>query len=114
MAVKTEPVGTEYIGRRTRKLDALERVMGKATFGADLHLPDMLHGNLLRSPHPHARIKRIDTSKPRVQAYRAPGGTTVCFAVESHMDEVAERLGMDPLQFRMINEVEEGDRMPDD
>ena len=63
MATTTEAVDTKYIGKRTRKVDALERVTGKAAFGADLHLPGMLHGKVLRSPHPHARIKSIDTTK---------------------------------------------------
>lgn len=52
----------------------------------------------------------VVTNKPRVQAYRAPGGTPVAFAVESHMDEVAEQLGMDPLQFRIKNAPKEGDK----
>jgi CO/xanthine dehydrogenase Mo-binding subunit len=56
----------------------------------------------------------VVTNKPRVQAYRAPGGTPVAFAIESHMDEVAEKLGIDPLEFRRINAVEEGDRMTND
>ncbi len=56
----------------------------------------------------------VVTNKPRVQAYRAPGGTPAAFAVETVMDMVAERLGMDPLQFRMINAVEEGDKMTND
>jgi CO/xanthine dehydrogenase Mo-binding subunit len=56
----------------------------------------------------------VVTNKPRVQAYRAPGGTPVGFAVESHMDEVAEKLGIDPLKFRMINAVEEGDKATND
>ncbi|MBI4312266.1 MAG: xanthine dehydrogenase family protein molybdopterin-binding subunit [Chloroflexi bacterium] len=59
---------------------------------------------------PNIRIEGYDvvTNKPRVQAYRAPGGTPIAFAVESHMDEVAEKLGMDPLQFRMVNATDEG------
>ncbi len=49
------------------------------------------------------------TNKPRVQAYRAPGGTPVAFAVESNMNMLAHALSMDPLEFRMKNAVEEGD-----
>ena len=63
MATTTDAADTNYIGQRTRKVDALERVTGKAAFGADLHLPGMLHGKVLRSPHPHARIRGIDTAK---------------------------------------------------
>ncbi|MBI2171078.1 MAG: xanthine dehydrogenase family protein molybdopterin-binding subunit [Chloroflexi bacterium] len=52
----------------------------------------------------------VVTNKPRVQAYRAPGGTPIAFAIESHMDEVAEKLGIDPLQFRILNAPGEGDK----
>ena len=51
----------------------------------------------------------VVTNKPRVQAYRAPGGTPAAFGVEVVMDEVALKLGMDPLEFRKVNAVEEGD-----
>src|SRR5437763_6259690 len=51
------------IGRRTPKVDALDKVTGRAQFGADVALPRMLVGKVLRSPHAHARLKRIDTSK---------------------------------------------------
>ena len=63
MATTAEKTENNYIGKRVEKVDALERVTGKAAFGADIHLPGMLHGKVLRSPHPHARIKRIDISK---------------------------------------------------
>ena len=56
----------------------------------------------------------VVTNKPRVQAYRAPGGTPIAFAVESHMDEVAEKLELDPLECRIINASEEGDKMTND
>ncbi|MFQ5875608.1 MAG: xanthine dehydrogenase family protein molybdopterin-binding subunit, partial [Dehalococcoidia bacterium] len=51
------------MGKRVPKVDAPERVTGTAVFGADFYLPGMLHGKVLRSPHPHSRIKRIDYSK---------------------------------------------------
>lgn len=51
------------IGRRTPKVDALDKVTGRAQFGADVTLPRMLVGKVLRSPHAHARITRIDVSK---------------------------------------------------
>lgn len=52
-----------YIGKPIPKVDALERVTGTARFGADLKLQGMLYGKVLRSPHPHAIIRRIDTSR---------------------------------------------------
>jgi xanthine dehydrogenase molybdenum-binding subunit len=51
------------IGKQIPRLDGLERVTGKATYAADVHLADMLYARVLRSPHPHARILRIDTSR---------------------------------------------------
>ena len=53
---------TNIIGKRVARVDAYERVSGSAEFPSDVVLPDMLYGAILRSPHPHARVKRIDTS----------------------------------------------------
>ena len=53
----------KYIGKPVEKADALERVTGKAQYGADIYLTGMLHGKVLRSPHPHAKINKIDYSK---------------------------------------------------
>jgi len=53
----------KVIGTSLLKVDAPERVMGKATFGADIDFPGMLWAKIVRSPYPHARIKKIDTSK---------------------------------------------------
>ncbi len=55
-------VGT-VVGQRLPRLDALDKVTGKAVYAADFVLPGMLYGKLLRSPHPHARLVRIDTAK---------------------------------------------------
>ena len=60
----SEPRGTYHVlGTRPPRHDALEKVTGAARYGADVHLPGMLHGKILRSPHAHARIHAIDTSK---------------------------------------------------
>jgi putative selenate reductase molybdopterin-binding subunit len=53
----------QTLGHATPRIDALERVSGKATYTADVQLPGMLYARVLRSPHPHARIRRIDVSK---------------------------------------------------
>lgn len=55
----------------------------------------------------------VVVNKPRTAAYRAPGGTNATFAAETVMDELAEKLGMDPLEFRLLNGVKEGDRRID-
>lgn len=52
----------------------------------------------------------VINNKPKTGAYRAPGGTNAAFASEVVIDEVAEKLGIDPLEFRRINAVVEGDR----
>ena len=51
-------------------------------------------------------------NKQKVQAYRAPGQPQAAFAVEPVIDELAEKLGLDPLEFRLMNAAKEGDRMP--
>lgn len=51
----------------------------------------------------------VNTHKPQIGAYRAPGGPQASFAVEAHMDQLARELGLDPLAFRLQNAVEEGD-----
>jgi len=50
------------VRKRIPKLDAEEKVTGKAIYIHDLKIPGMLYGKILYSPHPHARIKSIDTS----------------------------------------------------
>jgi len=53
----------KVIGTRPIRHDGIDKVTGRAAYGADIHFPDMLHGKVLRSPHAHARIKSIDISK---------------------------------------------------
>jgi CO/xanthine dehydrogenase Mo-binding subunit len=47
------------------RIDAVERVTGRATYTRDVSLDGMLYAQVLRSPHPHARIRSIDLSKAR-------------------------------------------------
>ena len=51
-------------------------------------------------------------NKQKAQAYRAPGQPQANFTVECAMDELAEQLGIDPMELRLKNAVKEGDRMP--
>ena len=53
----------------------------------------------------------VVVNKQKVQAYRAPGQPQGAFAVEPVIDELAEKLGLDPVEFRLKNAVKEGDRM---
>ncbi|HEX5600811.1 MAG TPA: molybdopterin cofactor-binding domain-containing protein, partial [Hyphomicrobiaceae bacterium] len=65
----TEAAEFKIIGTRPIRPDGVDKVTGRARFGADYNLPGQLIGKVLRSPYPHARIKRIDTSK----AEKLPG-----------------------------------------
>ena len=64
---------------------------------------------------PNGRIDGYDVcvNKPRSNAYRAPGSTQACYAAESVVDELSEKLGMDPLEFRLKNAAQEGTRRID-
>jgi len=66
------------VGTRPLRPDGVDKVTGRARFGADLYLPNMLIGKVLRSPHPHARIKAIDVSK----ALALPGVKAVVTAAD--------------------------------
>ncbi len=52
----------DVVGTRPVRHDGTDKVTGRAVYGADVSLPGMLHGAILRSPHAHARIRSIDTS----------------------------------------------------
>jgi xanthine dehydrogenase molybdenum-binding subunit len=72
---------SEYavVGKGIARIDADVRVTGKAIFGDDVQLPGLLHGKVLRSPHAHARIRRLDTTK----AERLPGVKAVVTAQDA-------------------------------
>lgn len=55
----------QVIGQRPIRPDGADKVTGRANFGADLRLPGMLTGRVLRSPHAHARIRAIDVAAAR-------------------------------------------------
>ena len=61
---------------------------------------------------PNARIEGFDVvvNRPKTAAYRAPGTPAAAFAVETALDELAEELGMDPLELRLQNTAREGTR----
>lgn len=51
------------VGKPLPRVDGKVKVTGEGKFAADIMLPNMLHGKILRSPHPHAKIMKIDTSR---------------------------------------------------
>jgi putative selenate reductase molybdopterin-binding subunit len=78
-----------YIGKRVPKIDGIDLVMGSAKFVVDLGLPGMLCGKILRSPLPHARIRRIDTSK----AQQLPGVKAVVTGADFPKEKYGYVLG---------------------
>ncbi|MDP6273241.1 MAG: hypothetical protein QGI84_04480, partial [Dehalococcoidia bacterium] len=64
MTVAREPNGSyRVIGTQPIRHDGHDKVTGRAEYGADISLPGMIWGEILRSPHAHARILTVDTSK---------------------------------------------------
>ena len=52
----------KFIGKRPLRPDGIEKITGKALYGADINIPGSIYGKILRSPHSHANILSIDTS----------------------------------------------------
>jgi len=63
MADQNESRKYAVVGKRPVRHDGIEKVTGGAQYGADMRLPGLLYGKVLRSPHAHARIRSIDTRK---------------------------------------------------
>ncbi len=90
------------IGTRPPRHDGADKVTGRAIYGADVQMAGLLHGAIVRSPHAHARIKRIDTSK----AAAFPGVMAVVTADD--FPETPERMvdlgeGETPLSYARGN-----------
>ena len=96
MATRTEDyLGiTDYkvVGTRPIRHDGVDKVIGRAKYGADIDMAGMLHGAVARSPHAHARIKSLDTRK----AEALPGVKAVIAVADL------------PLQEDKIEELGEG------
>src|SRR5574341_1718905 len=101
------------VGHSFPRVDGLEKVTGAARFSTDIKLPRMIVGKILRSPHPHARVLHIDTSRaerlpgvkavvtaedtPKVKAYRAP--STYYFDDQGTEDRRSTPMVMDQTVF---------------
>ncbi len=66
----------DFIGKNVRRLDAPSKVSGKLKYAGDMTMPGMLHVQVLRSPHAHARIVSIDTSA--AEAMEGVEGVITC------------------------------------
>ncbi len=62
MTTETKPA-YHVVGTRPLRPDGIDKVTGRAAYGADINLPGMLYGRILRSPHAHARLLSIDASR---------------------------------------------------
>ena len=104
MSVK---VGATFDGRITAA-EAVLRYQGGAYPGAPVGAGSMTAFACYDIPHVLVVGYEVVTNRPKAAAYRAPGAPMSAFAVESVMDEVAGKLGMDPIDFRLKNAPVEG------
>ena len=65
----------DVVGQPARRLDGLQRARGEARYTADIQLPGMLHAAVLRSPHAHARVQRLD-----LEPHARPPASAPCSA----------------------------------
>src|SRR5690348_8443132 len=94
-----EQVTQEFkvIGTRPVRHDGVDKVTGRAKYGADYAFADMLHGKVLRSPHAHAIIKSIKVDK----ALALPGVKAVLIGDElPELPDKAEPMGEVPTNLR--------------
>lgn len=85
------------VGKPLPRVDAAERVEGSALYPADLSRPGMLHAKTLRSPHPHARIVALDTSR----AMALPGVKAIITAADFHDVPVGATIPMGEAGYDM-------------
>ena len=62
-------------------------------------------------PNARGRARAVKTNNPFTEAMRGVGANQVCFAYEAQMDELAARLGMNPLEFREMNFITKGETL---
>ncbi|HEU0217367.1 MAG TPA: xanthine dehydrogenase family protein molybdopterin-binding subunit [Stellaceae bacterium] len=96
----SERLQLKVVGTRPIRPDGVDKVTGRANFGADMKMAGMLHGRVKRSPHPHARILRIDTSK----ALALPGVRAVVTSADFPEIKSEEAfVGEGPMNFRDLS-----------
>src|SRR4029079_16965334 len=81
--------------------DGVDKVTGRAQYGADIHLPGTLYAKMLRSPHAHARIVSIDTSA----AEKYPGVSAVVTAKDlAAAEDKVEQLGEEAVNIKYLSD----------
>src|SRR5579872_6206405 len=95
-----EKAALKVVGTRPIRPDGVDKVIGRASFGADMTMPGMLWGKVKRSPHAHARILKIDVEKAR----KVPGVHAIVTAADfpSIANEEAF-VGEGPMNFRDLS-----------
>ena len=91
----------DVVGKRPVRPDGVDKVTGRAQYGADLNLTGLLHGRVLRSPHAHARIRSVDTGK----AEALPGVRAVVTAADLPFASMSKaELGNDYNRFKFLSD----------
>ena len=91
----------DVVGKRPVRPDGVDKVTGRAQYGADLELTGLLHARVLRSPHAHARIRAIDTSKAEALA----GVRAIVTAADLPFAALSkEDLGNDYNRFKFLSD----------
>jgi CO/xanthine dehydrogenase Mo-binding subunit len=100
MASTSEKLELKVVGTRPIRPDGVDKVTGRANFGADMKMAGMLLGRVKRSPHPHARILKIDASK----ALALPGVRAVVTSADFPEIKSEEAfVGEGPMNFRDLS-----------
>lgn len=102
-------------GRKDGSITALDAFLlfdSGAASGSPLSIGGILLGGYYRFPNFRVHGFEVQTHRPSFGSYRAPGAQQGSFAIESAMDELARRLDLDPIEFRLQNCVVEGDERP--
>ena len=90
----------KVVGTRPIRPDGVDKVIGRASFGADYTMPGMLWAKVKRSPHAHARILKIDTSK----AEKLKGVLAVVTAADfPNIANEEAFVGEGPMNFRDLS-----------
>jgi CO/xanthine dehydrogenase Mo-binding subunit len=105
----TVKIGIRKDGRITGA-HAEIRFQGGAFAGSPVDLGAMSAFACYELEHVRAIGYDVVTNRPKQAAYRAPGAPMVAFAVESVLDELAQKIGMDPIELRLKNAAKEGTR----
>src|SRR5208282_1875971 len=108
MAESTTTRDFKVIGTRPIRPDGIDKVTGRAKFGADYAFPGMLHGKVLRSPHAHAIIKSIKIDK----ALKLPGVKAIVTskdlpAAENKLEQSGE-MTVNPMYLSMNPRARQG------